>query len=271
MKTRNLLLMAAAVFLFFGCGDKKEEEAVEKKPEFRLKTCPLSRIEVSPEKVYDKCVLHEDCKIELLATAYDHDGNQVEKDLTWSVRYPDGEDEKVTGRGHRLVVHENRRAVFIGSGLADGIFTVRVEDKSCNRATEDNPQYVMGQSWIKVAPPPDADIVCGPMRLTYGDRLDRMGDTILASAKALLLAEISANTDPNRLDHRVQFYINGEPYVTTRPVYKDPQVKARHGKSKAYFSYLPIYLAPGKFSVYYEFLENDEVICGSRTERFKAR
>ncbi|MFO8058685.1 MAG: hypothetical protein R6V10_15470 [bacterium] len=271
MKTSNLLVLVIAAVFFFGCGDKKEEEAVKKKPEFQLKKCPLSRIEVTPEKVYDKCVLNQDCKVELAAAAYDHDGNQVDADLTWSVRYPDGEDEKVTGRGHRVVVHENRRAVFIGSGNACGIFTVRVEDRTCNLATEENPQYVLGQSWIKVVPPPDADIVCGPMRLTYGDRLDRMGDTILASAKGLLLAEVCTNVDLNRMDHRVQFYINGEPYVTTRPLYEDPQVKLRHGKSQAYFSYLPMYLAPGKFSVYYEFLKEGEVVCGSRTERFKAR
>lgn len=271
MKTRNLFILGIAAVFFFGCGDKKEEEAVEKKPEFQLNKCPLSRIEVSPEKVYDKCVLNQDCKVELSAEAYDQDGNKVETDFTWSVRYPDSKDETVTGRGHRLVVHNNRKAVFIGSGLASGLFTVRVEDRSCNLATKENPQYVLGQSWIKVAPPSDADVVCGPMRLTYGDRLDRMGDTILASAKGLLLAEICTNVELNRLDHRVQFYINGEPYVTTRPVYKDPQVKARHGKSEAYFSYLPLYLAPGKFSVYYEFLKEGEVVCGSRTERFKAR
>ncbi len=270
MRTGLALILVASLLSLSGCGDKKEE-VVEKEKKFQLNECPLSRIEVSPEKVYHECVLGESCKIELTATAYDNAGQEVETDLYWSVRYPDGNDDKVTGRGHRLSVSDNRHGLFIASGHAVGIFTVRVEDRSCNLAVESAPQYVMGQSWIEVEPPPNADIVCGPMRLTYGDRLDRMGDTILASAKALLLAEVSTDEKLNRLDHRVQFYLNGEPFMTTRPLYKDPQIKTSHGRSTGYLSYLPLYIAPGKFSVYYELLEEGEIVCGSRTERFKTR
>ncbi len=271
MKTKRTVVFLMAFFLVAGCGDKKEEKALDKTVDFETAECPLSRIEVTPQKVYDECVLGDDCKVELSAAAYDRQGNEVDTGLYWSVRYPDAKDDKVTGRGHRLVVHDDRHGVFIGKGHAVGMFTVRVEDRSCNLATEDSPQYVMGQAWIKVGPPPEADIVCGPMRLTYGDRLDRMGDTILASAKALLLAEVSSDIKLDRLHHRVRFYINGEPYVTTRPLYKDPQIKLRYDRPTGYLSYLPLYMAPGVFSVYYELLEDDEVVCGSRTERFKAR
>lgn len=270
---RALALMSLVLVMAAGCGGKKAPEAPAVEEEVRgPEACPLSRIEVHPEKVYTpECVLGRACEVELRAVAYDHDGRPVEVPLHWSFRYPDFEDNDQQSGGHTLTVIDDGHARFVGGGLAPGVFSVLVEDRSCRIANGDRPQFVEGQAWVRVVSPPDADIVCGRMRVTYGDDLDRTGDIVLASTKVTIRADVSSNHKLTRTRHRVRFYINDRPYISTRPLHQSPEVRKEPDMERGYFSFLPLYLVPDQYRVRYELLENGQVICGSKTERFLAR
>jgi hypothetical protein len=217
-------------------------------------------------------VLGDGCEIELTARAYDAAGAPIEAPLTWSVRYADDNDPTKTGGGHQLIVHHRNQATFVGGGIAPGVFPVLAADETCNIGDEKHPQYVTGQSWIKVNQPPGVEAICGPLLVTYGDRIDRRGDKeILASNKVTLLAEVSSNQKLLRSRHRARFIVNNKPYAGTRPFYLDAQVVILEGMPRGYMAFLPLYLAPGEYKVRYELVVDGQVVCGSRTERFWAR
>jgi len=267
------LLLVSVLGYLFGCGGKKDEEveAAEDVYVFELGSCPISRIKVLPARIENKDVtVGSNYELALVATAYDNNGKPANASLTWSFRYVDGDYDKLAGAGHALEVRDEQRAVFKASGLAPGLFTVVVRDKSCNLGTEVEPQYVEGQTWIKVFDPPGAEAACGRMRVTYGDRQDRMGDEVIASAKMLLIAEVSGH-DKLGFRYKVQFYIDDKPYPGKRPVYRDNETMPVSGMEVGHVSLLPIYLVPGDHCVRYELLKKGEVVCGSRTERFESR
>jgi hypothetical protein len=268
-----MLLLFSVLGCLFNCGGKKdkEAEASEDKYVFELGTCPISRINVLPAGIDSKDVtVGSNYELALVAKAYDNDGKPANAPLTWSLRYPDGDYDQLTGAGHSLEVRDNQRAIFKASGLAPGLFTVVARDNSCNLGTEEEPQYVEGQTWIRVYDPPGAEAACGRMRVTYGDRLDRMGDEVIAGAKMLLIAEVSGH-DKLGFRYKVQFYLDDKPYPGRRPLYRDNETTPVPGMEVGHVSLLPIYLVPGEHNVRYELLKKGEVVCGSRTERFKSR
>jgi hypothetical protein len=231
----------------------------------------VARITVSPERVEDPAaVIRSGYSVELEARAFDASGALLEVPLTWSLRYPDAGNDLSAGAGHTLTVRDNNHARFTASGLAAGVFTVLVQDRSCNMAEEDRPQYPEGQAWITVQNDPHADAVCGRMRVTYGDQIDKMGDEVIAAAKVTLMAELSAKHKLSR-DYRVKFFINEKQYPGLRPVYKEPTSPVAPGMELGYVALLPTYLVPGEFQVRYELLHQGEPVCGSRVERFRAR
>jgi len=185
-------------------------------------------------------------------------------------RYSDEESEQQAGDGHRLEAINDSQAVFRASGMARGTFSVIAQDRSCNLGTEKEPQYVQGEARVKVYDQPGAEVSCGRMRVTYGDRLDRVGDEVIAAAKVLLIAEVSAG---KKLGYRykVLFYVNGKPYPTKRPLYFDNDVPLAPEMSIGHVALLPMYLTPGEYEVRFELLEKGEPVCGSRVERFYAR
>jgi len=271
---RSLFVCLLLLVLAGGCGGKKEQDNQNEAREeqtFELGSCPVARIEISPQRVTDpECVIKSGCTIPLAATAYDHSGNRVDPPLYWRFRRNDLGDDKSAGTGHRLEVKGNHRAVFHATGIASSLFTVVAEDRSCNLTDDDQPMYVNGQSWIVVYPPEESPVVCGRMRVTYGDQQDRLGDKIIASAKALLIAEVSADQELG-YHYRVRFYINGKPYPLDRPLYRDLHVVTEPPRKVGHKGLLPIHLTPGEFKVRYELLHNGEVVCGSRIEEFSAK
>jgi len=273
---RKLLLLALALSLIAapGCGNKKKEaekEKEEQEKKFELKSCPLSRIEIDPERVNEaSCYLGSGCEIELNAAAYDQDGNRVSVPLTWGFRYSDFGTYKEAGGGHELEKVSSDKAIFKADGVAHGLFTVSASDESCNMGTEEEPQYVEGQSWVTVHNDPDAEISCDRMRVTYGARLDRMGDRLIASSKVLLIAEVSAKEQLGRR-YRVIFYVNGEPYPSKRPLYRDNETDVAPGMEVAHIALLPMYLTPGDYEVRYDLIRKEKVICGSKMSYFSAK
>lgn len=263
------LMLLLVIVLLCGCGGKKDKETDER-PVFIMGSCPVSKIEITPARSEDpQSIIGSNTSIQLTATATDHNGRTVEPDLSWGFRYPDGDDRTLAGAGHRLEVLDKRRARFNSSGLAPGTFTVIAQDQSCNLLKNDETQYVEGQARIKVQGRPGDTAACGRMRVTYGDDIDRMGDTVIASSKVTLIAEVSG---PQKLPrhYKVRFLINDDPH-SLRPLYREPTVSAAPGMSTGYKALLPIYLVPRQYRVRYELVENGEVVCASRTERFAAR
>lgn len=269
-----MVVLVTLIALGMACASKKEKEAkkaAKDSPGFALAACPAARIELTPSRVEDpSCVRGSACAVELTATAYDQDGQLLSRPLTFSLRYPDGKEGMVAGGGHQLEILDDHRARFKASGLASGVFTVLCQDRSCNLGTADQPQFPEGEAWIKVYDPPGSPAVCSRMRVTYGDRVDRMGETVIASAKVTLLAEVSAKEKLSRR-YRVRFLINGQPFAIKRPVYFDPETAPAPGMKYGYFSFLPIYLVPGEYGVRYELLDQGKAVCSSRTEWFKAK
>lgn len=261
------VMMAA---LLTGCGSKKEVK--EPPPRFQLKSCPVSKIVVTPDRLEDpQAAIRSGYIVNLTATAFDADGREIAAPLTWSLRYPDAASDQASGNGHRLTVMDPNHASFTVLGMASGVFIVVVQDKSCDRADDNlHPQYPEGEAWIKVFDDARANAACGRMRVTYGDYLDKMGDQVISANKVTLLAEISGKAVLKR-NFKVQFYINEKPFTGVRPLYRSPKVEPAPEMSVGHLSFLPLYLTPGDFRVRYELLEDGQAICGSRVERFSAK
>jgi hypothetical protein len=264
------ITVLAAVFLgLAGCNSKKEV-AVGEEFKYNPGACAVADIKVDPAKMEDSTVfIGSNREVKFSAAAYDKDGKPVNARLTWSFRYPDGDNEQKSG-GHELAASDERHVRFRASGMTPGVFAVVAEDRTCDLTNSDEPQYPRGEAWIRVYDPPDAQAACGMMRVTYGDRIDRMGDTVIASAKVLLLAEVSGHEKLSR-KYRVRFYVNDKPNPDKRPLYFDQETEPLPGWEVGHFAMLPLYIVPGSYSVRYELLENGQIVCGSRTERFKAR
>ncbi len=275
MRNTFLLFIAAALALqVMGCGGKKNDgqaEAEQKDKEFILGSCSTYKVKVSPQKVErPDCTIESDCVVHLEATAYDREGNLRPVPLHWRFRRPDADSDKKAGTGHELVVKTEKEAVFKSSGIAPGTFTVLAQDRTCNMGSDEEPQYPEGQAWIKVYNPPDRDAACGRMRVTYGDKVDHLGDVLLSSAKSLLMAEVSSDRDLG-FRYRVRFYINGKPYPLNRPLYKEEEVPLAPGMTQGYKALLPVYITPGNYTARYELLKRGQVICGSRLISFSGR
>ncbi|HUT55581.1 MAG TPA: hypothetical protein VM658_19480 [bacterium] len=270
MRKYFAIAVLAAVIAGMGACNTKKEPAVGEQFKFNPAACSTFAIRVTPEKSEDpQITIASGRELTFEATALDRNGKPINAPLTWSFRYPDGGNEQHSG-GHELAAKDDRRAAFRATGLAPGVFTVVVQDRSCNQAVSDEPQYPEGEAWVKVYEKPDARAACGRMRVTYGDRIDRNGDTILASAKVTLIAEVSGREKLGR-KYRVKFFVNGKSYAGLRPLYRDPEVRPLPGMEAGHFAMLPLYLVPGDYSVRYELDYAGEPVCGSRTERFRAK
>ncbi len=262
------------VFMVFalalsGCGGSKKE--VVETPPFELNECPVARLEISPSRVDDPSnVIGSDRETSFSASAYDREGRPIERDLTWSFVYPDGDDGTRGGAGHSIIVESGGRATFRAGGLAAGTFNVMVQDRGCNLYTDEEPQYAEAIARVKVYSRPGDPAACGKMRVTYGDELDRMGDELIASAKVTLISEISAR-EKLPSSYKVRFFFKDEAFPKKRPLYRDDSVVRIEGMPMGYKSILPIYLVPGQYEVHYELLDGDDVVCGSRAERFETR
>jgi hypothetical protein len=270
-KTLGLIAAMAAVTLLAGCGTRKAEEVHKLEP-FVMKSCPVTRIEVTPARVEDPAAtIRSGFVVNLTAAALDAGGQEILTPLSWSLRYPDSNSDQASGNGQRLTVIDDTHAVFTASGLASGVFVVQVQDQSCDRANDNlHPQYPEGQAWIQVNDDPRANAACGRMRVTYGDYLDKMGDQVISGNKVTLMAEISGKTVLKR-NFKVQFYVNEKPFTGVRPLYRSPKVVPAPEMGVGHLSLLPIYLTPGEYRVRYELLEDGQAICGSRVERFNAK
>lgn len=271
MKSSAFMLLAAVLALaVIGCGGKKDDEEVEPTYVAELGDCPADHIEVTPARVDDESIRVGEGSVDFTARAVDAAGNEVPADLVWSIRYHDFETPDVSARGHRIEKTGPNTARFTAGGIADGLFVALVEDRSCNMHTEDEPQYAYGQGLVTVYPPPDSDVYCGRMRVTYGDEVDRNGEEVIASSKVTYIAEVLSR---ERLDrkYRVRFFVNEEPYPSTRPLHKDPTIRLEKGMEVGQKAVLPSYLVPGDFRVRYELYRGDELVCGSRSENFSAR
>jgi hypothetical protein len=265
-----LLLPALALAVtVWGCGSKKKDAAVPEAPAWKLNVCPVARIEVTPAKVEDpELILKSDREVKFEATAYDAEGKVVDTPLTWRFRYCDTCGASVEG-GHHLTAVDDRHAIFKADGNAAGEFAIVVEDTSCNLSDKDHPQYAEGETWVRVRNPPDAEMACGRMRVTYGDHLDRMGEQVYASSGFLLIAEIEGQKKAAR-GYKVRFYFNDQAAPELAPLYRDVRGPTP-GEAMAFKALLPVYLTPGDHAVRYELLKGKEVVCGSNTERFKAK
>jgi len=273
---KALALLIAVLFLApaMSCSTKEEEEVVElddPRDMFMPDHCPVSHIKVTPERVDDpETQIGSGHQIQLQATPIGRGGSPVGASLAWSLRYPDADDETVSGAGHQITAIGGNRATFTAGGLATGVFTVLVQDRSCNFYIDEKEQFAEGQAWITVYNRPGDAAACGRMRVTYGDRVDRMGDKLLASAKVTLFAEVSA---AQRLgfDYKVKFFVNDKAYPGLRPLYYERKVPLAEGMAIGHISHLPINLTPGEWSVRYELVKGGQAVCASRTERFLAK
>lgn len=265
----NMLVILA---LAAGCGGKKDTGTqVGNEYKFELGTCPVASIKIEPSRFEDAdLIINSGYELKLEATAYNQRGNPVNADLTWSLRYPSMDSGQLSGNGHSLEVADDNHAIFKAGGYAPGLFTVLAQDRTCNLGTSEEPQYVEGETWIKVNNDPAALAACGRMRVTDGGRTDRMGDIVIAASKVLLIAEVSGHEKLGR-NYQVKFYIDDKAYPSTRPLYRDNESVPLPGMEVAHISILPLYTVPGDHAVRYELLDHGEMLCGSRTERFSAK
>lgn len=272
----GMLPVLGLALLLGGCGKKKDQGSDPAAPAapaaeetWKFNPCPVARIEITPAKSEDEGVtIGSNAEVKLTATAYDASGNVVNVPLVWRFRHPDTSGLNSAG-GHQLEVVDSNHAVFKASGLAEGEFIIIAEDQGCNCSDQEHPQYVQGVGWVRVYNRPGAEAVCGRMRVTYGDEIDRVGERVMASSKVRLLAEVAVPRK-DKFRYRVRFYFNDKAMPELQPLYNDLD-PAPQGQVRRYKAMLPIYLTPGDHSVRYELLKGKEVVCGSSTERFKAK
>jgi hypothetical protein len=269
MRRPFLIALLLALVAGAACNTKKGP-AVAEQFKYDPAACAVASIKVTPAKSEDpQIVIASGRELRFEATALDQSGRPVNAPITWSFRDPDGDNAMVSG-GHKLAVQDGAHAVFRATGLAPGVFSIVARDQSCNQAVNAEPQYPSGEAWVRVYDPPGAEAACGKLRVTYGDRIDRNGDTVLASAKITLIAEVSAHHKLGRR-YRVKFSVNGKSYAGTRPLYRDQDVEPQPGMEVGQFAMLPLYIVPGDYVVTYELLDHGRPVCRSLTERFSAK
>jgi len=71
--------------------------------------------------------------------------------------------------------------------------------------------------------------------------------------------------------YRVRFYYNDKPAPEVQPLHRDLDLEPDSTGHRHFRALLPLYLTPGDYCVRYELLKGKELVCGSGTERFKAK
>ncbi len=272
MKRVVIVGLALALFSSLSCNRKKDEvvDYFTRSAPVMLDTCAIESIVVTRQDGLEQQVyIESEERLEFTARAYDSTGNEVPADLDWHFRYPDGNDRTTAGLGHRLEVTGPSSASMVASGTTPGRFYVTATASDCQVGPVEHPRSRYGEAVVKVGQRPGSIAACGELRLVMGLK-DMAGQTVLASDKANMVAEISGlKKVGQKLD--VRFYINGKRNDIKRPLYGDAFVTPDPGMEKGYKANLSIYPGRGLNRIYYELLKGPEVICTSRVMQFNAR
>ncbi len=279
MKRTFFTCLILISLLGLGCDSLKKDKDKELSQEDQLykrelpemlDTCAIARIEVSPQNVdRDDVHVESGARVDFSAKAYDLSGNEVPASFRWHFRYPDSDDETQAGHGHRIQSNGDASASMTASGTTPGRFYVTATVDECEVGPVDCPRCMYGRATVEVGQKPGAIAACGELRLVMGLK-DMMGQTVLGSDKANLVAEISG-TEQAKNKLKVSFYINDKKNINKRPLYGDQFVEPVEGMEKGYKANLSFYPKDGPNRVYYQLLQGGQVICSSKVEEFNAK
>jgi len=268
MRRVSAWILVWGLILNLGLIAAKKKPKLSPKPEAQSSpppVCSFSKIIITPELVNDPEVYAGSGKeIYFQAVAYDEMGREVPAHLKWYFRGLPQEEQLTEVAGHKIIGADSK-AVFLAEGLASGVFRIAAEAVDC---VDQYGRHPRGIARIAVYPDPSQVAICGPILAKYGER-EITNETVLGFINFILQAYVYGPQDLK--GYKVRFYLNGKRIKPDRKLIYNKKLTPQFEQEAGYWSWMPVWLAPGDYYAYYELVKDDQPVCSSTSTYFTAR